>query len=349
MILAILVAVSALITLLLVFRPVLQESYRSLRRVREWRAQHRLLDEAYSSGTLGAGECASRGAALGEDLLGILRVEPAPIRPTPSIWVSAIVLVLLASSAAYQWLGPQRTSIAPDSTANGGPMPEHGTDMQTVIGNLAAKLREHPDDAEGWALLGRTYKATEHYAEARDAFRHALEAAPGNADLKREYAAVAVPPPDAGSAPDALSDAEVKDAAETNAVATPGFISVANALQQPTPAHIVVNVALDPRFKDSIGPNDTLFVFAKAASGPQMPLAIARLTAAQLPASVTLTDAMGMVPGLDLSQFPNVVVGARISKSGNATAQRGDLQTLNVAATTAQVESVHLVITDRVN
>jgi cytochrome c-type biogenesis protein CcmH len=56
-----------------------------------------------------------------------------------------------------------------------------------------------------------------------------------------------------------------------------------------------------------------------------------------------------MVPGLDLSQFPNVVVGARISKSGNATAQRGDLQTLYVAATTAQVDSVHLVIADRVD
>src|ERR1700679_3532642 len=68
MILAILVAVSALITLLLVFRPVLQESYLSLGRVREWRAQHRLLDAAYSSGTLGAAECASQGATLGEDL-----------------------------------------------------------------------------------------------------------------------------------------------------------------------------------------------------------------------------------------------------------------------------------------
>jgi cytochrome c-type biogenesis protein CcmH len=87
-------------------------------------------------------------------------------------------------------------------------MPDHGTDMQTVIGNLAAKLREHPDDAEGWALLGRTYKATEHYTEARDAFRHALEAAPGDAALEREYAAMAVAP------------------AADNAVATRGLLPV---------------------------------------------------------------------------------------------------------------------------
>ena len=60
-----------------------------------------------------------------------------------------------------------------------------------------------------------------------------------------------------------------------------------------------------------------------------MPLAITRLTVAQLPARLTLTDAMGMVPGLTLSRFPQVVVGARISKSGNATPQSGDLQTLS--------------------
>jgi cytochrome c-type biogenesis protein CcmH/NrfG len=58
------------------------------------------------------------------------------------------------------------------------------------------KLREHPDDAEGWALLGRTYKATEHYAEARDAFQHAVAAAPGDADFEREYAAARNAPRD---------------------------------------------------------------------------------------------------------------------------------------------------------
>ena len=85
----------------------------------------------------------------------------------------------------------------------------------------------------------------------------------------------------------------------------------------------------------SVGPNDTLFVFAKAAHGPPMPLAITRLTAAQLPASLT---AMGMVPGLIPSRFPQIVVGARISKSGNATPQRGDLQTLSASTTTAQTD-----------
>jgi cytochrome c-type biogenesis protein CcmH/NrfG len=337
MTLAILLAVWALFTLLLIFRPPLQESFLSLRRLREWRVQHRLLNEAYSAQTFGTTEYASRRAALGESLVDGLHAEPARIRPTRYVWVAVLVLVSLASSVTYRWLGPTQTSVSPDTAAAGVAMPEHGADMQTVIGNLAAKLREHPEDAEGWALLGRTYKATQHYAKAQDAFRHALDAAPGDAQLERKYAAVEAP------------TADSTDTTESNVVASPVSVPASSLPQQLGPAHIVVNVALDPRFKDSVRPYDTLIVFAKAARGPQMPLAIARLTAAQLPASVTLTDAMGMVPGLGLSQFPNIVVSARISKSGNATAQRGDLQTLYVPATTAQSESVHLVIADRVD
>jgi cytochrome c-type biogenesis protein CcmH len=219
-------------------------------------------------------------------------------------------------------------------------MPDHGTDMQAAIAKLADKLRQHPDDAEGWALLGRTYKATQHYAEARDAFRHALEAAPGDADLEREYAAAETPNAESADSPAQPEQCAVSDnkAECAEPSAAPGDST-----------NVVVKVALDPRFKESVGPNDTLFVFAKAAHGPPMPLAIARLTAAQLPASVTLTDAMSMVPSATLSQFPQVVVGARISKSGNAIAQSGDLQTLSASTTTGHAEPVQLIIDRRVD
>ena len=64
---------------------------------------------------------------------------------------------------------------------------------------------------------------------------------------------------------------------------------------------------------------------------------------------MTLTDGMGMVPNLTLSQFPQIVLGARISKSGNAMAQSGDLQTLSAAMTTTQTEPVQLTIDQRVD
>lgn len=108
--------------------------------------------------------------------------------------------------------------------------------------------------------------------------------------------------------------------------------------------HISVRVALDPKLKDKVAPGDTLFVFAKAASGPPMPLAIAKLTAAQLPASVVLTDAMSMMPQMKLSTFPQIIVGARISKSGQAIAQSGDLQTLSAPLPNTRGEPVELTI-----
>jgi cytochrome c-type biogenesis protein CcmH len=78
---------------------------------------------------------------------------------------------------------------------------DHGGDMQAAIARLADKLHLHPDDPQGWALLGRTYKATQHYAEAREAFKHALDAAPGDEGLEREYAATATPNDDDAAEP----------------------------------------------------------------------------------------------------------------------------------------------------
>jgi len=72
-------------------------------------------------------------------------------------------------------------------------------------------------------------------------------------------------------------------------------------------------------------PQDAVFIYAKAMSGPPMPLAVKRLTVADLPVQVTLRDSDAMIPSMTLSSFDQVVVGARISKSGNPVAQTGDL------------------------
>ncbi len=94
-------------------------------------------------------------------------------------------------------------------------------------------------------------------------------------------------------------------------------------------AAIAGSVRLDPALKSRAAPGDTVFIFARAAEGPRMPLAILKLTVADLPANFRLDDTMAMAPGMALSRFPRVVVGARISKRGNAAPQPGDLEGLS--------------------
>jgi len=89
---------------------------------------------------------------------------------------------------------------------------------------------------------------------------------------------------------------------------------------------IQVSVTLNPSLGDKAGPDDTVFIFARAAAGPPMPLAVQRLKVADLPATVTLDDSMAVMPAMRLSSFPQVLVGARVSKSGQATPQPGDLE-----------------------
>lgn len=91
---------------------------------------------------------------------------------------------------------------------------------------------------------------------------------------------------------------------------------------------IRVKVSLDDKLKGQAGPNDVVFVFARAAEGPPMPLAISRKKVSDLPAEITLNDGMAMAPGMKLSSFPRIVIGARVSKTGNAMPSPGDLQGL---------------------
>lgn len=93
---------------------------------------------------------------------------------------------------------------------------------------------------------------------------------------------------------------------------------------------IEVEVTLDEKLRHKLRPEDTLFIFARAASGPPMPLAIVRRKAGELPLTVKLDDTMAMAPGMDIRSFSPLVMGARISHSGQAKASSGDLQGLSL-------------------
>lgn len=90
--------------------------------------------------------------------------------------------------------------------------------------------------------------------------------------------------------------------------------------------YLTVSVSLSDEFKNNVKPSDVVFIYAKAMQGPPMPLAAVRKRVSDLPITVRLDDSMAMMPQMKLSSFPMVSVGARISKTGSAIGQTGDLQ-----------------------
>jgi cytochrome c-type biogenesis protein CcmH len=250
-------------------------------------------------------------------------------------------------------------------------------EVNKMVAGLAEKMKATPDDAKGWVMLGRSYKALEQYPKAVEAFANAyrllgdqveimllyadaiayasdknlagkptelvfkaLALEPDNMNalwlggmakaqqgdpataikLWRKLATLLPPESDAQKEiNDLLAKIESRDA--INRVSTPE----ANQSTQVAGVALEVKVSLAPELQKSISPGDTVFVYAQALSGPKMPLAIVRKQVSDLPLTVSLNDAMAMMPNMKLSNFAQVKLLARISKSGNAISQPGDL------------------------
>lgn len=112
-------------------------------------------------------------------------------------------------------------------------------------------------------------------------------------------------------------------------------VAVAAAGQQPAPvpasaaAVVTGTVVVAPELAGKLPADGTLFVFARAVDGSRIPLAMARINAARLPYAFRLDDSMSMAPNVRLSSAKSVVIGARISRKGDALAQAGDFEGLS--------------------
>mgnify|MGYP000630873227 CR=1 FL=1 len=94
----------------------------------------------------------------------------------------------------------------------------------------------------------------------------------------------------------------------------------------PAASGLKVAISLSPAVAKLAAPNDVVFIFARAVQGSHMPLAIVRKQVKDLPTTVILDDSVSMSPQMKLSNVPEVIVVARVSKSGTAGAQAGDLE-----------------------
>lgn len=174
---------------------------------------------------------------------------------------------------------------------------------------LEQAVKLEPDNQRGLWLLGISDFQEGRFADAAATWRVLQpQLQPGSSVAQAVAQQIALADARAGSTSAPTSSASSSSPAQ----------SQGPALQ--------VKVAVAPSLKAKLTAGDTLFVYARAENGPPMPLAVVRLDASQLPATVTLTDAAGMMPSMKLSSVSRVFVGARISHSGDAVAQAGDLE-----------------------
>jgi len=314
---------------------------------------------------------------------------PAPAARLRPAWIPALVLLAafpIVAFLLYLRLG----SPAAVLTANGAPRAADPK-IEAMVDKLAARLKDHPEDTQGWLMLARSYQVLERFPESADAYAHADAVVSKSADLLADYAdvlAMAQGQRLAGRPTELIERALALDPKQRKALAlaataalerrdAPGALRYWRSLQSqfeagseeyrevaaiiaeiegvasaapappatrsppssaasnaaPGPASSVASgagsisgqVQLGSAFASRVGADDIVFIYARAAEGSRMPLAIQRLPARSLPGAFVLDDSMGMAPGVKLSDAAEVVVEARISKSGNALPQPGDL------------------------
>ena len=171
-------------------------------------------------------------------------------------------------------------------------------------------LEIDPDHWKALALAGTAAFERKDYRQAVAYWERLQRLVPPDSEIGRSVNA---------------SIAEAQELGDTKAAGK----AAPKAATSATGARVTGRVSLAQGLVGKAQPTDTVFIFARAAGGPPMPLAVLRKQVKDLPLEFALDDSMAMAPSLKLSGFPEVIVGARISRSGSATPQSGDLQGLS--------------------
>ncbi len=394
-----LAALLVVVTLALLLLPVLRARHAAAApdadaaAVAVYRDQKQVLDAECADGVISAEEREAAVVELSRRLsedVGAPSERVAPAVPRRRAWLFAVALLVVIPSAAvilYARLGkPEAIALAPSADGRNA----HEVSDSQILGmvdSLAQRLKARPDDAEGWALLARSYSALGRFADAAEAYAHADALIPDNAALLADYAdalamaqgrklagkpaalaarALAADPKHKKALALAATAAlEVRDldgalaywqrllaelpegsddakqitaivaeveSAKSGGKAAPPTAAAAREWARPlaaaapaSGATIAGRVDISPALASKVALTDTVFIFARAVDGPRVPLAVLRVPAKELPKDFRLDDSMGMGPSAKLSAAPAVIVEARISKSGNATPQAGDL------------------------
>jgi len=360
----------AALALLLVLRPLLGRRERgSVSRraanIAIHRDQLRELDADLGAGKIAPADHERARSELESRLLedADAAQDAAPRRGGRGVAVLVGLAVPACALAIYVLIGSPN---AVDSRADAHAL--SAGQIEDMVGRLAARLRENPEDADGWKMLGRSYAVLGRFPEAVDAYSKAAVRAPRDAQLLADFAdalAMARGQNLQGEPEQLIRRALEIDPQNLKALALAGtvaferkdFKAAADTWQRmlplvppdsedartvrenveearklagagPVAKHpgLRGTVRLSPKLKGKFAPGDTVFIYARAAEGPAMPLAVLRRSARELPVDFALDDSLAMAPGMAISAHPRVVISARVSRSGNAKPEPGDLQ-----------------------
>jgi len=194
-----------------------------------------------------------------------------------------------------------------------------------------------PDNEHALWLLSIARQQVGEHESALEGFDRLADQAQGNAEALATIEQMRVRSVEAlsGTSPAEQSSQPVESSPTTE---TPASDNVS----------ISVNVNISELARSASTDDQVVFVYAIATEGPPMPLAVSKISVNDLPASVTLDNSMAMIPDMNLSAFPSVTIGARVSTTGNAIAQSGDWFSEALDISPADMEDVELSIDQQV-
>jgi len=185
-------------------------------------------------------------------------------------------------------------------------------------------LKANPAQWKALALAGTVAFNHKDYKQAVVYWEHLKGVLPPESDMARSIDSSIAEAKELGGIKAAAAPTAPKTAAGAAVAPTSGTAAPTASV---TPgAAISGTVTLSPALARTAAPEDTVFITARAAQGPKFPLAIVRKQVKDLPFRFSLDDSMAMSPDMKMSNFADIVIAARVTKSGNATPQSGDFE-----------------------
>ena len=185
-------------------------------------------------------------------------------------------------------------------------------------------LKSDPDNAKALALSGTAAFNRKDFKTAVQQWERLAQVSPPDSPFLAQLQGSIDEARALGGLPPGVKAVQAVQAAPAGP--SGAAASAAGAGEGATPAAVLTGtVRLAPALAAQAQPEDVVFIFARAADGGRLPLAILRHQVKDLPLNFRLDDSMAMSPAMKLSQSAQVVVSARVSKSGQAAPGPGDL------------------------